>query len=228
VTWGKASAGARFLEEARDKGRNAAANEPRLIAHLDTQAAYATVIGKYSEGQKTWKRALELANLDFGPDALKYDNVLLHCGQASSLVGDYQSAAEMLRKYLDIEQRRPGTINASIALAAGELGNVYTHMKKYSEAQTWFNQAFNGKNLKQQPLIHSVLLSYLGDYYMAQSDWQNAKSQFEQALTIEQSIMGNNQAVAKSMLSLAKALEKLHMKSEAKDLEGQARAIVEA
>ena len=228
VTWGKAAQGAELIKDARERAKHAPSNEPRLVTHLDTQAAYATVIGKYSEGQRIWKQAIEIAKQNFGADDLKYDNVLLHFGQADSLIGDYAAAVELFRKYLDIEQRRQGKDNISITLAAGELGNVYTHLRKYPEAQVWFDQAFAGKNLEEQPLIHSVLLSYLGDFYMAQSDWRNAESRYRQGLQIQQEVMGENQAVAKSMLSLAKALEKLHSKTEARNLLARARAILEA
>ena len=73
-----------------------------------------------------------------------------------------------------------------------------------------------------------MILSYLGDSSMAQGDWESAQSQYRQALRIQESVLGENNVVAESMLSLAKALKKLNLKGEAKDLAGRAKAILAA
>lgn len=64
----------------------------------------------------------------------------------------------------------------------------YTHLRKFSEAQVWFDEAFADTHLEQQPLIHPILLSYLGNYHMARGDWENAQLRFLEALEIEERI----------------------------------------
>jgi len=228
VTWGRQIEGARLLNEAHHKAERVPPKDPGLLRHLDTQAAYLSVEGRYSEAVSDWKRALAIGAAAYGPDSRDYDSLLVHFGQASDLFGDYAGAVSLFRKYLNIESpASAGPANLSYAVAAGELAHVYTELHKYPEARHWFSESMNvfGSH-PGEPLVYSMILSYLGDAYMAQRDWANAELQYRKALNIEQSVLGNNHTVAWEMFSLAKALRKRHAKSEAKDLESRAKAIL--
>jgi tetratricopeptide (TPR) repeat protein len=230
ITWGKAIEGSRLMNLAWTRAVGADPNDPLLIRHLDSQAAYKMIKGRYSEAQTDWNRALEIGKLNFGPNNPKYDNIFLHFGQAGVLYGDYDVAAQMLRRFLEIEHRASNKWNTSQAVAAAELGNVYVHLHKLFDARAWLDQAAGvfENNPDDVPLIHSLVLSYFGDYYMAQEDWNNAQLKYRQALNLQRSVLGENKAVAASMISLSKALAKLHMKDEAKNLVVRAKAIIVA
>jgi tetratricopeptide (TPR) repeat protein len=230
MTWGKAVEGSRLMDLAWAKANGAEPNAPLLIRHLDSHAAYQMIKGRYSEAQKDWNRAIEIGRLNFGPDGPEYDSVFLHFGQASALSGDYDVAAQMLRLYLEIEDRVSSTWSTTQAIAAAELGHVYVHLHKLPEARPWFEKAAGVfQNVPDDsPLVRSLVLSYLGDYYMAQQDWNNAQLQYRQALNLQRSVLGENQAVAASMIALSRALTKLHRKDEAKNLVARAKAIIAA
>jgi outer membrane protein assembly factor BamD (BamD/ComL family) len=66
----------------------------------------------------------------------------------------------------------------------------------------------------------------LGDYYMARGDWSNAQARYSEALRIQQSVLGENRAVAVSMIALSKALKKLHLKDQARNLMARAKTIL--
>jgi len=74
---------------------------------------------------------------------------------------------------------------------------------KYAEVP---QDAGGAAALGRPPLVYSILLSYLGDFYMATRDWQNADEQYRTALELRQRVLGNNRAVAQSMVLLSKAL----------------------
>jgi tetratricopeptide (TPR) repeat protein len=232
VTWGRFADGSRLLGQARTKADRAQPHDPALIRHLDTQAAYLVVAGKYSEAQKNWNRALEIGKMNYGPESPQYDNILVHFGQGSALYGDYGVAEQMFRRYLAIEgNSRDGSPSTTAhAVAAGELAHVYTELHKYSEAQASFDDATRilNHNPDQAPLVRSMVLTYLGDYYMVRGDWSNAQSQYREALRVQQYVLGENRAVATAMISLSKALKKLHLTDQAKDLTARAKAIFEA
>ncbi len=230
ITWGRFLEGSRLLDLAQAKAEAAPPKDPNLIRHLDTQAAYQTVIGRYSEARRDWNRALEIGKSNYGPDGLQYANIFVHLGQASALNGDYDVALEMLRRYIEMERRGSSVATTERAVAAAELGHVYAQLHKFSQARPWFDDAIGifNSNSGQAPLVHSMVLSYLGDYYMAQNDWRNAELQYREALSIQQKVLGDNRAVAVSMMALAQALKKLHFKDEAKDLTARAKAIIAA
>ena len=230
VTWGRGIEGSRLMDLAETKAEEGEPKDPLLIRHLDSHAAYLMVKGRYSEAQKDWNRALEIGKLNFGPNAPQYADIFLHLGQANVLSGDYEAAAEMFRRYLQIESRVSNTPTSSQAVAAAELGRVYLHLHKLSEARPWFEEAARAfeTNPDDAPLVHSIVLCYLGDYYMAQRDWNNAQLQYRQAVNLQQSVLGESKAVAASMVLLSKALSKLHLKDEAKSFVERAKTIAAA
>lgn len=226
VTWGKLDEASRLIGEARVLAERLRANDPGLIRHLDTQAAYLVVIGKYSDAEKSWNRALAIGQLVFGPDSPEYDTILIHFGQACDLSRDYDAAAEFFRRYISIEDRLPHGASPSRAVAAGELGHVYTELHKFDEARRWFEDSLMNSNAVDMPLVYSMIVSYYGDYFMATSQWRDAETQYRKALAIQERVLGDNHAVAASMILLAKALRKLHGKAEAKRLETRAQQIL--
>ena len=230
VTWGKFNDGSHLLDQARTRADSADPNDPRLIRHLDTHAAYLMVAGRYSEAQKDWTRALEVGNKNYGPDSPKYDTILVHYGQGSVLRGDYRVAEQMFKRYLAIENYDQSETTTAHAVAAGELARVYTQLHRYPEAQNWFETSTRILNQQpeQAPLIRSMILSYWGDFYMTQGDWSNAQAQYREALGIQEKVLGENRAVASAMISLSSALKKLHFKDEARSLIARAKAIFSA
>jgi len=230
VTWGRNFEASRLMEESRLLAERAELSSNALLDHLDTQAAYFTVIGQYSEAQKEWKHALDIRNATWGPDSREYAILLLHFGQASALYHDYPNAERMFRQYLDIEARESGGSLVSRAAAQAELGHVYVQTRNFPEAQHWFDEAmriFHGAP-DTAPLIYSMALCYVGDYYMARGNWNAAEQQYRQALSIREKLLGDNHAAAACMISLSNALKKLHLKHEARQLVARANAILSA
>ncbi len=228
TTWGRLPDGSRLMDEAENRANRAQPSDPGLIRHLDAQAAYLMVTGRYTEAQRDWNRALQIGQLNYGLDSPIYDTVLMHSGQAHALYGDYNAAAEMFRQFLAIEDRVSVRPTPTRSAAAAELAHIYTQLHKFSDARPWFDQALVPfqNNPDEAPLVHSMVLSYLGDFYMGQRDYNNAQLQYREALNLQQRVLGKNNAVAASMISLSKALKKLHLKDQASQLVAQAKAIV--
>lgn len=173
VTWNRPRQAARLMSEAHEKAAHVSPNDPGLLRHLDTQAAYLSVGGRYSEAERDWKRALAIGDSLFGSDSPNDDNLLVHFGQASARYGDYTTAADMFRRYLSIEDHVKGSPPTSRATAAGELAHVYSEQHKFPDAKRWFDESIGifTSEPDAEPLTYSLVVSYLGDYYMAQRDW---------------------------------------------------------
>lgn len=230
VSWGKMAEGARLMDEARARAERVEPDDPRLIQHWDTQAAYLVVLGRYSEARRDWAHALEIGRFNYGPDSPKYAAILVHCGQASSVYGDYKNADEMLRRYLTLEPDPNRETEDARAVAQGELAHVYVEQHRYLEARRLFDRALAvfQNDPKRAPLVRSSILLYLGDFYMDQRQWGNAQLQYREAVNIQRKILGVNNAVASSMISLSAALKKLHQKNEAQQWMARAKAILTA
>lgn len=230
LTWGRLRDGSRLMDEARTRAERVPSENVLLIRHFDTQAAYNLVIGRYSEANKNWNRALDIGRINFGTDSPKYADILLHIAQGNSISGDYKLAEQTLLHYLTIESPAISSTPVGLAVAQGELGHVCVQLRKFSEAQSWFDQALHvfETHPDAAPLARSMVLSYQGDLSMAQGDWTAAQLQYREALRIQQKVLGEGNVVAESMLSLSKALRKLHLKDQAKQLAARAKAILSA
>lgn len=230
VTWGRDLDALRTMDQARDLGERMALSAGNLLGHLDTQAAYLSATNRYSEAQRKWKQALDVRDANYGPDSATWDVLLLHFGQASAMYRDYANAQQMFLRYMGIEDRRSPVPSISRAAAAAELGHLNIALHKLPQAQHWLDQALTmfDRAPDEAPLVLSIALSYHGDLYMAQKNWAAAQGEYRRALDIREKVVGDNHASATCMISLSRALEKLHRKNEAKGLTTRAKAILAA
>jgi tetratricopeptide (TPR) repeat protein len=228
VTWGKMAEGSRLMDEAQAQAERMDPEDPRLIKHWDTQAAYLVVARRYSEARKDWTHALEIGKLNYGPDSPRYAALLVHLGQASSIYGDYKTAEEMFQRFLTLASDNNRETQEARAVAQGELAHVYVELHRYSEARPLFDKSLAAfqNDPDGAPLVRSMILSYLGDWYMEQSEWDKAQLQYREAVNIQQRVLGGNNVVASDMVALSRALKKLHRKNEAKEWMTRARAIL--
>lgn len=227
VTWGRNLDALRIMDEAREAGDRAQLSPSALLSHLDTQAAYLCVTSRYSEARRQWDRALDVRDATYGQDSADYDILLLHSGQASAIYHDYDTARQLLLRYIAIEDRASRAPSGSRAAAEAELGHVDVALHLLPEAQYWFDQAVTvfKRAPDKAPLVFSMVLSYRGDFYMAEKNWATAEGDYRRALAIRETVLGDNHASASCMIALSRALEKLHRKREAKALTARANAI---
>lgn len=228
VTWGRLDDGARLLDQAQSRGeQNPRLSDPQWMKHLDTQAAYRVLQGKYTDAQRLWTRALKIGKEHFGPNAWQYDNLLVHFGQACMRSGDYDLARRLFEQYVTIESRASAQPREQNAIVLGELAHLYTIQHSYRAAEPLLKKsiAILQELTEKAPLSDSLLFVYYGDYYMAQNQWNNAAQQYHQALALQRQVLGDTRVAASSMELLSNALRKLHRKREAKQLSAEARKI---
>jgi tetratricopeptide (TPR) repeat protein len=108
------------------------------------------------------------------------------------------------------------------------LAEAYTKQRKYAKAAPLALKAVEDSkaNCKAVPIACALIRSNLGDYYMAQGQWETAELEFEQALKLRQDTFGEHPLVADSLISMSRALHKLKGKKEAKTYEAQAREML--
>jgi tetratricopeptide (TPR) repeat protein len=226
VTWGRLNDGSRLLDEGQSVAQRCQCSQSASwIRHLDTQAAYRTILGQYTEAQRLWRQAITLEeNLDGGV-GFTYDNILMHFGQASLHIGDFKTAKEMFQRYLAIESRISRPYKTPRAIVTGELANLMAQQRDYDSARSLFEQALGMMRPEKAPLSLSLLLCYYGDYFMAREDWANAERRYREALALQEEVLGDTRVAASSMDSLSKALRKQHRKTEARELTEKADKI---
>ena len=106
---------------------------------------------------------------------------------------------------------------------------TYTNLQKFQEAEPLLVESIRMVESRPDkvPLAHALILSYFGDYYMARSQWPEAEIQYRKALKMREDMLGESAPdVASAMVSLSKALRKLHRKQEAEQLLERASCIM--
>lgn len=228
--WGKVDKARQILQKALVAATKALPeNSPKLIRFLDVQASFLTTTGRYSEAEKLWHKALQIGKEAYPGGGFQYEEVFLHLGQAYAAVGDEKSAEDMFRSFLAIKKPATEMQTVTEAVVKAELGKTYTSLQNFKEAEPLLLEsvrmveAMPGK----VPLAQALILSYLGDYYMARSQWSDAEVQYRKALKMREEMQGETSPdVAASMVSLSKALRKLHRKQEAEQLMERASCIM--
>lgn len=228
--WGKVDKAKQILEKALAAATKALPeNSPHLIRFLDVQASFLTTTGKYSEAEKLWRRALEIGKHAYPGGGIQYEEVFLHLGQAYATTGDERSAEEMFRSFLAVQKSGNGMQTVTEAVVKAELAKTYTNLQNFKEAEPLLLESVRTVEAMpgKVPQAHALILSYLGDYYTARSQWADAEVQYRKALKMREDMLGETAPdVAASMLSLSKALRKLHRKPEAEQLLERASCIM--
>ena len=117
------------------------------IPFLDYRAEWLTQIGKYTDAERIWRQAAAIGEKSLGKESPSYDVVWLHMGHPYASIGEYKAAQEALEHFLSIEAKvMPGGSLAQ-AVALGELGNTYAHLKDRSQAEPTLRRSLDGPNV---------------------------------------------------------------------------------
>ena len=228
--WGKVDKAKQALQKALGVASNALPEDsPKLIHFLDVQASFLTTTGKYSDAERVWQKALRIGQRAYPGDAFPYEEIFLHLGQTYATAGDEKSAEEMFRRLLEIHKPAGGMTTVAEAVVRAELAATYTHLRDFKQAEPLLLESVRmiQSTPGDVPLAHALILSYFGDYYMARSQWADAEIQYRKALAMREQMLGETAPdVAASMVSLSKALQKLHRKQEAEQLLERASCIM--
>jgi tetratricopeptide (TPR) repeat protein len=194
-------------------------DSPDLVPFLDSQASLFCQNSRFTEAEKLWLRAVQVAEKAYGPAALEYSGVLTHLGEMYSSIGDYKSAENLFKRSLKGYERDGVELSVPQAIMMSQLGGVYTKMKSYSAAQPLFARSIEIVNAdgNRAPLGAALVLSSAGDYSMARRDWVTAEQDYRRALQLREKTLGDHPLVAQSLRSLSNSLRKLNRKQEAKD-----------
>jgi tetratricopeptide (TPR) repeat protein len=200
-----------------------------LIRFLDVQASFLATTGRYSEAESLWSRALRIGEKTYAGDSFQYQELFLHLGQAYTMTGDEKSAETMFRRFLAIRRPQVGLSVVTEAVVRAELARTYTNLQRFKEAEPLLLESVRvvESTPNKMPVAFALILSYFGDYYMARGRWAEAEVPYRKALKMREDTLGENAPdVAASMLSLSKALRKLHNKQEAEQLVERASCIM--
>ena len=160
-------------------------HEDLVQGYTYLSATYAR-IGELHKAEAYFKQAEALSHKLFPPGHIYHAILYSNGGEFYRMKGDYDTAAEMLAKALDIfeEKLPPGHIN--IALTQLNLGLVLNQLRQFPGAIGYFEKCKEAIVGKYGETHYVLAKSYngLGEAYMGLKDYARALQAFDKSLAI--------------------------------------------
>ena len=138
-------------------------------------------------------------------------------------LGNYSLAAEY---YIESAKKFEVDSNyRNVASVYTNLGNVFRQIKRYDEAELYFNKALELAKANSLDGVLTFIYSGLGNIFMDMEDYQSALIQFKQAYKVSEDV---DKYKILNLINIADAKSKLGMKKDAlKDLQSALKIAIE-
>ena len=212
-----------------------AANSPPsdVASAMDNLGDVYGLLGRFDDGERMLKQALDLFNRSFGKDAEStpnYDKVLNDLGNLYLDAGRLLDAEAAMRRSLAITRARHGEAHLNVAGTMGNLATVLEHEGRYSEAEKLYQQALQAYERTFGPnhATTAIGLNNLANVYSAQGKNDAAAGLQERVLAIYEKAFGpDSPDVGRALNNLANSYAEMGRNAQALDLYRRSLAVME-
>jgi tetratricopeptide (TPR) repeat protein len=242
--------GERAVQSKSDDPRMGPYHPATAIASVNLALVYQD-LGKYEDSEQVFKRAVEITERGFGPDALEVANCLdlyaelLTMMKRTDDARDKKTRASAIRarrdqqartraivdskQLLTLKEQQLGPNHLEVAEAAGSLGSLYQEDRQYKEAEVLFKRALAIREsvAGKEDLGTAGELQRLALLYAEQNRYPEAEPLSKRALAVLEKEFGQNNPVRTLPIleNYANVLRKLGRLEEAQTLETRAQEI---
>ena len=188
------------------------------------------VVGKYTEAESLYHRALEISEKHWGPE---HPNISAILNLLAGLLQDqdrYPEAEQLYRRALEIREKKLGSENEYTGISYGNLGGVLITQGKYAEAEQLLRRALqiHEQQLGQDHPDVAISLNNLAELLHVQGKYTEAEPPLRRALEISEKQLGpEHPDVATNLNNLAALLRDQGKYTEAEPLFRRALEISE-
>jgi tetratricopeptide (TPR) repeat protein len=242
--------GERAVQSKSDDPRMGPYHPATAIASVNLALVYQD-LGKYEDSEQVFKRAVEITERGFGPDALEVANCLdLYAElltrmkrtddardkkvRASAIRArrDQQARTRAIvdsKQLLTLKEQQLGPNHLEVAEAAGSLGSLYQQDRQYKEAEVLFKRALTIREsvAGKEDVGTAGELHRLALLYAEQNRYPEAEPLSKRALAVLEKEFGQNNPLRTLPIldNHANILRKLGRLEEAQTLETRAQEI---
>ncbi len=167
------------------------AQSPALLdAHRQYESFKAK--GDLAEAARHAKKALDLAEVEFGSDHITIAVLLDNLAQLHYLLGRYRTAEPLFKRALSIIEQVRGPEHPDFAQLLSNLATLYERMDRFAEAEELYRRALDideRSRAADDPQLASTL-NNLAVLYDSQNRYDEAEPLFERALSIKERALG--------------------------------------
>jgi|GEM_PF-1411122 len=113
----------------------------RLGASLNNLAATYVELGRYSEAETLFKRALEIKEANLGPNSPEIATSLINLATVYRKPWENQKAQKLLQQALSIREQSFGKVNPMVAISLRQLARFHENEHDYDSAEKLYNRA---------------------------------------------------------------------------------------
>ena len=189
--------------------------------------------GRFDDGERMLKQALDLFDRSFGNNAEaapNYDKMLNDLGNLYLDAGRLADAEATLRRSLAITRARHGEAHPNVAGTMGNLATVLEHEGRYAEAEKLYQQALQAYERIFGPkhATTAIGLNNIANVYAAQGRNDAAAGLQERVLIIYEKAFGpDSPDVGRALNNLANSYTELGRTVQALDLYRRSLAVME-
>ena len=204
--------------------------QSREFIEADKQVKALYAQGRYAEAEPFARRALELAERDFGASHPTTAKMLNNLALLYKVQGRYAEAQPLYKRSLAIREKALGSEHPDVATNLNNLAELYRAQGRYAEAEPIYRRslAIREKALGPEHPDVATGLNNLAALYKAQGRYAEAEPLFRRSLAINENALGpEHPNVAKSLNNLAELYGAQGRYAEAEPLQKRALAIME-
>jgi CHAT domain-containing protein/tetratricopeptide (TPR) repeat protein len=224
---------ASYLERAL-AGLQAANSSPSDVASaMDNLGDVYGLLGRFDDGERLLKQALDLFDRSFGKDAEaapNYDKVLNDLGNLYLDAGRLPDAETTMRRSLAITRARNDEAHPNVAGSMGNLATVLEHEGRHAEAEKLYQQTLQAYERIYGPnhATTAIGLNNLANVYSAQGRNEAAAGLQERVLAIYEKAFGaESPDVGRALNNLANSYADMGRNAQALDLYRRSLAVME-
>jgi tetratricopeptide (TPR) repeat protein len=219
----------RRFEEALSIYGDGAAGKSETAGLLNSFATLLEQMGEIENAVSTYRRALEVRRLQFGPRHPQTAFVMNTLANALVGLGDYAEARRLLEEAIEIEKETLPAGHRSIGSAQWNLGRLFYLMGDYALARAAYEESMRIWQASGEGSSHvAELLLEMGALSEAIEEPTDAARFYERALEILRTTLGEErQHYASALNALARARSRSGDEGHARRLFEQALAIRE-
>ncbi len=181
---------------------------------------------RHLEAEYLYNRALDIRCNYYGANSLEAASAYECLGSYYAVLNRFQEAEQMYRSSLSIRETVQGFTHADLAVPARSLAILYERSGQYKKAEHYYVAALEALQSSNSPDVLASVLQSLGNAYLQQSRFEEARAAYERVIGIKEASWGETHSVLlETLTQLEAALANLQEDPELEKVRARAARI---
>lgn len=189
------------------------ATSERQVRSKHSQACKYLQKGNFDKALQCFENILEILIEKYGEQHYRVGAAMHNIGIVHLRAGDLTDALEALELAVAVRKASLGKLHPKVADSLVEMGIVFLSLKRYDDALDVLNEALDLREREvststdpRKQLLVAKILNNIGCVYYEYGDMRAARKTLNEALKIQEEILGNDDPTEPGLLSMASTM----------------------